>query len=171
MRRRIRSLASSPLPSRLRHLPPWQLAVADSKLANAIKDKLSIKCVNDSGVMELMRGIRGQLEGLLTSVGEENLRAMRLGLSHSLSRYKLKFSADKVCEPCPHQEACICILYSTVVRSTRYTGYGRDIMHLLFKWQLRTPSECVTDSSSSCALSLNVVWFVQVDSWTWGLGS
>lgn len=73
-----------------------QLAVADSKLANAIKEKLSIKCVNDSGVMEVMRGIRGQLEGLLASVGDDNLRAMRLGLSHSLSRYKLKFSADKV---------------------------------------------------------------------------
>eukprot|EP00903_Cladosiphon_okamuranus_P014607 g13545.t1 len=73
-----------------------KLAVSDSKLANAIKDKLSIKCVNDSGVMELMRGIRGQLDGLLTSVGDDNLRAMRLGLSHSLSRYKLKFSADKV---------------------------------------------------------------------------
>lgn len=70
--------------------------MSDSKLANAIKDKLSIKCVNDSGVMELMRGIRGQLDGLLTSVGDDNLRAMRLGLSHSLSRYKLKFSADKV---------------------------------------------------------------------------
>lgn len=78
-----------------------QLAVSDSKLANAIKDKLSIKCVNDSGVMELMRGIRGQLDGLLTSVGDENLRAMRLGLSHSLSRYKLKFSADKVRFPLP----------------------------------------------------------------------
>lgn len=75
---------------------PEQLAVSDSKLANSIKDKLSIKCVNDSGVMELMRGIRGQLEGLLSSVGENNMRAMRLGLSHSLSRYKLKFSADKV---------------------------------------------------------------------------
>ncbi|CAB1121482.1 unnamed protein product [Ectocarpus sp. CCAP 1310/34] len=73
-----------------------KLAVSDSKLANAIKDKLSIKCVNDSGVMELMRGIRGQLDGLLTSVGDDNLKAMRLGLSHSLSRYKLKFSADKV---------------------------------------------------------------------------
>ena len=70
--------------------------MSDSKLANAIKEKLSIKCVNDSGVMELMRGIRGNVEGLLTSVDEDNLRAMRLGLSHSLSRYKLKFSADKV---------------------------------------------------------------------------
>lgn len=27
---------------------------------------------------------------------ESDLNAMRLGLSHSLSRYKLKFSADKV---------------------------------------------------------------------------
>lgn len=77
-------------------LPSLQLAVSDSKLGNAIKDKLSIKCVNDSGVMEVMRGIRGQLDSLLSSVGDDNLRAMRLGLSHSLSRYKLKFSADKV---------------------------------------------------------------------------
>lgn len=29
-------------------------------------------------------------------VSEADLNAMRLGLSHSLSRYKLKFSADKV---------------------------------------------------------------------------
>jgi hypothetical protein len=39
---------------------------------------------------------RLQLESLLAGVGEGNLKAMRLGLSHSLSRYKLKFSADKV---------------------------------------------------------------------------
>ena len=82
----------------LRETPVFllQLAVSDSKLGNAIKEKLSIKCVNDTGVMEVMRGIRGQLEALLASVGDDNLRAMRLGLSHSLSRYKLKFSADKV---------------------------------------------------------------------------
>ncbi|KAG5179944.1 hypothetical protein JKP88DRAFT_167163 [Tribonema minus] len=73
-----------------------KLAVADSKLGGVIKDKLEIKCINDSGVMELMRGIRLQLDGLLVGVGEQNLKAMRLGLSHSLSRYKLKFSADKV---------------------------------------------------------------------------
>jgi nucleolar protein 58 len=46
--------------------------------------------------MELMRGIRLQLDSLLAGVGENNLKAMRLGLAHSLSRYKLKFSADKV---------------------------------------------------------------------------
>lgn len=73
-----------------------KLAVADSKLGGIIKDKLSIQCINDSSVSELMRGIRLQLDTLLTGVGEGNIKAMRLGLSHSLSRYKLKFSADKV---------------------------------------------------------------------------
>ncbi|CAM9207667.1 unnamed protein product [Choristocarpus tenellus] len=73
-----------------------KLAVLEPKLASSIKDKLSIKCVSNFEVIKLMRGIRSQLESLLSSVGEENLKAMRLGLSHSLSRYKLKFSADKV---------------------------------------------------------------------------
>jgi nucleolar protein 58 len=35
-----------------------KLAVADSKLGGAIKEKLEIKCINDTSVMELMRGIR-----------------------------------------------------------------------------------------------------------------
>ncbi|CAN0099540.1 unnamed protein product, partial [Phaeothamnion confervicola] len=75
-----------------------QLCVSDAKLGGAIKEKLEIKCVNDAATMELMRGIRTQLEALLLGdgVGEDAVRAMRLGLSHSLSRYKLKFSADKV---------------------------------------------------------------------------
>jgi len=73
-----------------------KLAVADSKLGGVIKDKLSIQCANDSKVMELMRGIRLQTEALLQGVAEADLKAMQLGLSHSLSRYKLKFSADKV---------------------------------------------------------------------------
>jgi nucleolar protein 58 len=83
-----------------------KLAVADSKLGGVIKEKLEIKCINDSSVMELMRGIRLQLDSLLTGVGEANLKQMRLGLSHSLSRYKLKFSADKV-SPCLHYAAPI----------------------------------------------------------------
>jgi nucleolar protein 58 len=43
-----------------------------------------------------MRGIRSQLESLLQGIPESDLRSMVLGLSHSLSRYKLKFSPDKV---------------------------------------------------------------------------
>merc|ERR1719161_1307718 len=71
------------------------LAVADAKLGNIIKDKLGIACVHGSGTMELMRGVRSQLEGLLEKE-DVDLAPMSLGLSHSLSRYKLKFSADKV---------------------------------------------------------------------------
>merc|ERR1719331_2523942 len=72
------------------------LAVADAKLGNAIKEKLSIPCVWDDGVLQLMRGLRSQIEGLLTGTTGPELRSMQIGLAHSLSRYKLKFSPDKV---------------------------------------------------------------------------
>ena len=72
------------------------LAVADAKLGGAIKEKLSIPCVWDEGVMQLMRGLRSQIEGLLTGTTGPELRSMQIGLAHSLSRYKLKFSPDKV---------------------------------------------------------------------------
>ncbi|KAJ1829689.1 Nucleolar protein 58 [Coemansia sp. RSA 2599] len=73
-----------------------KLAVADSKLASAISKKLNIKVVSDSSVNELYRGIRSQIDSLLTSIPAADMAAMELGLSHSLSRYKLKFSPDKV---------------------------------------------------------------------------
>ncbi|XP_076887228.1 putative nucleolar protein 5-2 [Bidens hawaiensis] len=72
------------------------LAVGDSKLGNAIKEKLQIDCVHNQTVMELMRGVRSQLTELITGLGAQDLAPMSLGLSHSLSRYKLKFSPDKV---------------------------------------------------------------------------
>jgi len=71
------------------------LGVVDSKLGSLIKEKLGIPCIYSSGVLELSRGLRNQLEGLLGEL-EADLRPMSLGLSHSLSRYKLKFSPDKV---------------------------------------------------------------------------
>ena len=72
------------------------LAVADAKLGGSIKDKLGIQCVHDNVTMELMRGIRGQIENLVNDISGSDINAMSLGLSHSLSRYKLKFSPDKV---------------------------------------------------------------------------
>jgi len=72
------------------------LAVSDPKLGGLIKEKLDIKCVFDNTILELMRGIRGQLESLVTGLSSETANAMKLGLSHSLCRYKLKFSPDKV---------------------------------------------------------------------------
>ncbi|KAI4333023.1 hypothetical protein L6164_017880 [Bauhinia variegata] len=78
------------------HCENETLAVADSKLGNAIKDKLKIDCVHNNAVMELMRGVRHQLTELITGLAVQDMAPMSLGLSHSLSRYKLKFSADKV---------------------------------------------------------------------------
>ena len=70
-----------------------KLAVADAKLANAIQSKLDLQCVADSKIHELMRCIRGQMDQLIP---EKEMTAMALGLAHSLSRYKLKFSPDKI---------------------------------------------------------------------------
>lgn len=73
-----------------------QLAVADGKLGNLIKESLGVQCVHNSSIDELYRGIRSQLSALLTGLPESDMKAMTLGLSHSLSRHKLKFSPDKV---------------------------------------------------------------------------
>uniref|UniRef100_A0A5B6ZQB6 Putative nucleolar protein 5-2 n=1 Tax=Davidia involucrata TaxID=16924 RepID=A0A5B6ZQB6_DAVIN len=78
------------------HCDGETLAVADSKLGNVIKEKLQIECVHNNAVMELMRGVRSQLTELISGLGAQDLAPMSLGLSHSLSRYKLKFSPDKV---------------------------------------------------------------------------
>lgn len=73
-----------------------QLAISDAKLGGVIKDKLNLSCVHSPAVAELMRGIRTQMEGLITGLPPREISAMSLGLAHSLSRYKLKFSPDKV---------------------------------------------------------------------------
>ena len=72
------------------------LAVLDAKLGGIIKEKLDIPCVYSSAVQELARGVRQQLAGLVAGLAGADLTPMSLGLSHSLSRYKLKFSPDKV---------------------------------------------------------------------------
>ncbi|CAK8576588.1 unnamed protein product [Lathyrus sativus] len=78
------------------HCQNETLGVADTKLASIIKEKLQIDCVHNIGVMELMRGVRYQLTELIAGLAVQDMAPMSLGLSHSLSRYKLKFSADKV---------------------------------------------------------------------------
>lgn len=55
-----------------------------------------IDCLHNNTVMELMRGVRSQLSELIGGLGVQDLQPMSLGLSHSLSRFKLKFSSDKV---------------------------------------------------------------------------
>ncbi|XP_068895154.1 nucleolar protein 58 [Tenebrio molitor] len=73
-----------------------KLLVADAKLGSAIKDKLSLQCLSNTAVQELMRCIRSQLDSLITGLPKKEMTAMALGLAHSLSRYKLKFSPDKI---------------------------------------------------------------------------
>ncbi|XP_037085688.1 nucleolar protein 58-like [Pollicipes pollicipes] len=73
-----------------------ELALSDAKLGNLIKEKLDVQCVASSKVNELIRCIRSQADSLITGLSAKDATAMRLGLAHSLSRYKLKFSPDKV---------------------------------------------------------------------------
>jgi nucleolar protein 58 len=73
-----------------------ELAVYETKLGKAINEKLDIPCIYNDKVLELMRGVRQNLETLLGGTTENDLRVMRLGLAHSLGRHKLKFSPDKV---------------------------------------------------------------------------
>lgn len=73
-----------------------QLAVADKSLAVSLKEACDVKVVHDAKTNELFRGLREHMDELLTALSPEDMKAMQLGLSHSLGRYKLKFSADKV---------------------------------------------------------------------------
>ncbi|KAI0052592.1 Nop domain-containing protein [Auriscalpium vulgare] len=73
-----------------------QLLVVDPKLVRPINKKLGINVVSDSDSLDLFRGIRSQLSALLDGLDPKDLATMSLGLSHSLSRFKLKFSPDKV---------------------------------------------------------------------------
>jgi len=73
-----------------------RLAVADRNLVFALKDLFpTLECVFEGPVKELYRCIRLHSADLL-STENLDLASMTLGLSHSLGRYKLKFSPDKV---------------------------------------------------------------------------
>ncbi|KAG6041950.1 Nucleolar protein 58 [Claviceps citrina] len=74
------------------------LAVADIKLGTAISNlpQFNITPVAGSNTMEIFRGIREHLSSLIPGLEQQIVDRMSLGLSHSMSRHKLKFSADKV---------------------------------------------------------------------------
>jgi len=74
-----------------------KLVTADAKLGGLIHKKLEIEqFAGEKLANELLRGIRNHMESLIPELDPSDARAMSLGLSHSLSRYKLKFSPDKV---------------------------------------------------------------------------
>ncbi|KTW25670.1 hypothetical protein T552_03530 [Pneumocystis carinii B80] len=74
------------------------LIVSDSKLANSIKKlpDLNVSIIFDPSVQELYRVIREHITSLISELTPTDMSNMVLGLSHSLSRHKLKFSPDKV---------------------------------------------------------------------------
>ncbi|KAK4998558.1 Nucleolar protein 58 [Elasticomyces elasticus] len=74
------------------------LAVADPKLGNAINKlpQLQITPISDSSTADLYRAIREHLPSLIPGLMPDDISTMSLGLSHSLSRHKLRFSPDKV---------------------------------------------------------------------------
>ncbi|KAF1983249.1 Nop domain-containing protein [Aulographum hederae CBS 113979] len=75
------------------------LAVTDPKLGNAITKLpgLTLQPISDSTTNDLYRAIREHLPSLLPDLlKDDDLKTTSLGLSHSLSRHKLKFSPDKV---------------------------------------------------------------------------
>lgn len=74
------------------------LVVSEPKLGNAINKLpgLSFTIVADSTTQDIYRSIREHLTALIPGLTPTDVSTMSLGLSHSLSRHKLKFSADKV---------------------------------------------------------------------------
>ena len=88
------------LKKKLKKAADSSLAVADKAMGSSLKDSLDkVTVVHDAKTQELFRGLRCYMEELFDQDGGisgSDLRAMQLGLSHSLGRYKLKFSADKV---------------------------------------------------------------------------
>lgn len=74
-----------------------ELMISDKKLAKTIQEKLNITCKTGSKVDELMRCIRFQMSSLITGLEDtQQYRQMQLGLAHSVSRYTLSFTSDKV---------------------------------------------------------------------------
>lgn len=58
--------------------------------------QLSLNLISDSTTSDLYRAIRNHLPSLIPGLLPQDISTMSLGLSHSLSRHKLKFSPDKV---------------------------------------------------------------------------
>ena len=59
-------------------------------------EKLGIKCKTSDEIFHIFRGLRSQVSNLIEGLTEAEMRSMTLGLAHGLSRYKLKFSIEKV---------------------------------------------------------------------------
>lgn len=74
-----------------------KLAVLDKTLGTNVNKKLGIEvAVLSDSLKEIMRGVRAHLSSLVEGLEDNEMKSMALGLAHTLSRFKLKFSPDKV---------------------------------------------------------------------------
>lgn len=73
-----------------------QLGVSDKALGGSIKQEMSIDCVSDDHILELIRGIRMHCNKMLKDLKEGDLEKAQLGLGHSYSRAKVKFNVNRV---------------------------------------------------------------------------
>lgn len=78
---------SGKLPKKLKkllseHVQEEQLAVADSKLASIIKEKMDISCIANTPIQQLMSCIRQQANALIPNLDELDNNAMQLALAH-----------------------------------------------------------------------------------------
>ncbi|CAD7932677.1 unnamed protein product [Amoebophrya sp. A25] len=73
-----------------------ELSVIDSKLGSIIKEKFGISVAVSEQTKELQRALRFNIEELLSDITKEQTKQMEVSLAHAMSRFKLKFSPDKV---------------------------------------------------------------------------
>lgn len=73
-----------------------ELAVIDKALGSAIKEKLGISIEVGDQVRELQRALRMNVSTLIEDISQKDAEQMSLSLAHSMARFKLKFSPDKV---------------------------------------------------------------------------
>jgi len=73
-----------------------ELSVIDTKLGGVIKEKLGISITMSEQTKELQRALRLNLEELMAQITPEQSKQMEVSLAHAMSRFKLKFSPDKV---------------------------------------------------------------------------
>ncbi|OIR56967.1 MAG: U3 snoRNP protein Nop5/Nop58 [Amphiamblys sp. WSBS2006] len=72
------------------------LFVCDPKLGRTIKKKLDLDTVANELAVELARGVRANIAGLLDGIDSAALKKMHLGLGHTYSQAKIKFSVDRI---------------------------------------------------------------------------
>lgn len=77
-----------------------QLSVIDKGLGRAIQEKLGLNVAASTQMTEIQRGLRHSLGDLLSKAGDSltdsETQQQQVSLAHAMSRFKLKFSPDKV---------------------------------------------------------------------------